>query len=97
MHFIGNNGSQNTFVYQPTLYTLQFFLKKDQIMFLVRYQKEYVNSKLASLNTAFLYTTKLSEHRMWINFCKNNFAVEQNNYTTKIANVYVAYDFDAWP
>ena len=30
-------------------------------------------------------------------FDKNPLAVEQNNYTTKIANFYFVYDLDSWP
>ena len=28
---------------------------------------------------------------------KDPLAAEQNNYLTKIVNVYIVYDFDAWP
>ena len=34
---------------------------------------------------------------MRIKFHKDPLAVEQNNYLTKIINVYIAYDLDAWP
>ena len=34
---------------------------------------------------------------MGIQFNKDPLAVEQNNYLTKIANVYIAYDLAAWP
>ena len=30
-------------------------------------------------------------------FGKDHLAVEQNNYLTKIVNIYIAYDLDAWP
>ena len=33
---------------------------------------------------------------MRIKFNKELSAVEQNNYTTKIVNVYIFYDLDAW-
>ena len=33
---------------------------------------------------------------MEIKFDKDSLAVEQNSYTTKIGNVYIAYDLDAW-
>ena len=34
---------------------------------------------------------------MGIKFDKDPLAVEQNNYLSKIANVYFVYDVDAWP
>ena len=37
---------------------------------------------------------KLSEYRIGLKFDKKILAVEQNNYWSKIANVYIAY---AWP
>ena len=41
IYFTSNDGSQNTFVYQPTFYTVE--LKKQVlIMFLVRRQREYL-------------------------------------------------------
>ena len=34
---------------------------------------------------------------MGIKFDKDTLTVEQNNYLTKIVNVYTVYDLDAWP
>ena len=34
---------------------------------------------------------------MGIKFDKDPLAVEQNNYASKIVNVYIVYDLDAWP
>ena len=34
---------------------------------------------------------------MGIKFDKDSLAVEQNNYLTKIVNVYIVYDLDPWP
>ena len=34
---------------------------------------------------------------MGIKFDKDPLAVEQNNYLTKIVNVYIVYDLEAWP
>ena len=34
---------------------------------------------------------------MGIKFDKHPLAVEQNNYLTKIVNVYIVYDLVAWP
>ena len=39
---------------------------------------------------------KLSEFRIGIKFDIDPLPVEQNNYLTKIVNVYIAYDLDAW-
>ena len=64
-------------------------------IFLVGNQREGVyNSKLNPLYTVFLHSIKHSEYRMGIKFGKDPLAVKQNNYLTKIVNV---YDLDAWP
>ena len=34
---------------------------------------------------------------MGVKFDKDPLAVEQNNYLTKIVNVYIVCDIDAWP
>ena len=39
---------------------------------------------------------KLSRYKIGIKFDNSVLAVEQNNHTTKIVNVYVVYDLDAW-
>ena len=59
--------------------------------------KNVLNSKLKSLYNTSLNSIKLSEYRIGIKFDKEPLAVEQNNYLTKIVNVYIAYDLDAWP
>ena len=53
--------------------------------------------KLKELYTAFLRSKKLAGYRMRIKLDKDPFAVEQNNYTIKILNVYIVNDLDAWP
>ena len=55
------------------------------------------NSKLELLYTAFFYRIKLSRYKMEIKFAKDPLTVEQNNYLSKIANVYIVYGLDAWP
>ena len=62
--FTSNDGSQNTFVYQPTLDTLE--LKKDKgTDYVLSWKSNGVyNSKLKPLYTAFLHSIKLSEYRM---------------------------------
>ena len=44
-----------------------------------------------------MHSIKLSGYRMGIKFDKDPLAVEQNNYLTKIVNVYIVYDLEAWP
>ena len=53
-------------------------------------------SKLKSLCTAFLNSIKLSGYRIGIKFDKERLVSEQNNYLSKIVNVWIAYDLDAW-
>ena len=40
---------------------------------------------------------KLSEYRMGRKFDKDPLVSKQNNYFTKIVNVYIVYDLDVWP
>ena len=96
IYFTSNDGSQNTFVYQPTLDTLE--LKKDKgTDYVLSWKSNGVyNSKLKPLYTAFLHSIKLSGYKMGIKFDKDPLAVEQNNYLTKIVNVYIVYDLAAW-
>ena len=90
IYFTSNDGSQNTFFYQPTLDTLE--LKKYKgIDYVLSWKSNGVyNSKLRPLYTAFLHSVKLSGHRIGIIFDKDILAVEQDNYLTKIVNVYLA-------
>ena len=44
-----------------------------------------------------MHYIKLSEYRIEIKFGKDSLAIEQNIYLTKIVNVYIVYDLDAWP
>ena len=43
-----------------------------------------------------MHNIKFSEYKIGIKFDKDPLAVEQNNYLTKIVNVYIAYDLDNW-
>ena len=98
IYFTSNDGSQNTFVYQPTLDALE--LKKDKgTDYVLSWKSNGVfNSKLKPLYTTFLNSIKLSEeYRIGIKFDKDPLALEENNYLTKIVNVYIVYDLDAWP
>ena len=55
------------------------------------------NSELKPLYTAFKHRMKLYKYRIEIKFDNDPLAVEQNNYLTKISNVYILCDFDAGP
>ena len=67
-------------------------------MFLVGNQREYIILNLSHyILTAFLHSIKLSGYKMGIKFDKDPLALEQNNYLTKILNVYILYDLDTWP
>ena len=74
--FFCNNGFQNTFVYQPTLNTLD--LKEDKgTDHVIGWKLEGVyTSKLKPLYAAFLHSIKLSGYRIGTQF-DNNLAVEQ--------------------
>ena len=88
MYFTSNDGSQTMLVHQPTLNTWE--LKKDK-------RNDYVLSwKSKGIYTTFLHRINLSGYRIRIKFDKNTLPVEQNNYLTKIVNVYIVYDLDAW-
>ena len=90
IYFISNDGSQNTFVYQPILDALE--LKKGTDNVLSWKSKGVFNSKLKLLYPAFLHSIKVSEYRIEIKFDKYPLAIPQNNYLTKIVNVYIVYD-----
>ena len=94
IYFTSNDRSQNTFVYQHL-----FNKKKDQIIdYVLSWKSKGVyNSKSKPLYTAFVHSIKLSEYKIGIKFHKDPLAVEQNNYLTKIVNVYIVHDLQAWP
>ena len=97
IYFKSNDRSQNKFVYEPTID--MFELKKDKCTdhVLSWKLKGVFNSKLKPLDIAFLHSIKLYEYRLRIKFDKDPLAVDQKNYLTKIVNLYIAYDLDAWP
>ena len=83
-YFRSNDGSQSTFVYQPTLYTLELNKDKGTDYILSCKSKRAFNSKLNPSYTVFLHSTNLSGYRMGIKFDKDPLAVEQNNYLCKL-------------
>ena len=54
------------------------------------------NSKIKRLYTTFLHSMKHSGYKIGIKFDKDPLAVEQNNYLTKVVNVYISYELAAW-
>ena len=62
-------------------------------MFLIGNTLRLFNSKLKPLYTTLLNSIKPSEYRIKIKFDKDPLALKQNNSLTKIANVYIVYDF----
>ena len=63
MDFTNNDGSQNIFVYQPTLDTLELKKDKSTDYILSWKPKGVFNSKRKSLCNAFLDSIKLSGYR----------------------------------
>ena len=92
-----NDRSQNTFVYQPTLDTLELKKDKGTDCFLNWKPKGVYNSKFKPLYTDFLPNIKYFGFKIGTQFSNNHLVVEQSNYLTKIENVYISYDLDAWP
>ena len=86
----------NTHVYQPTLDILELKNDKGTDYIVSRKSKGVFNSKLKPLYIAFLYSIELSEYKMGINLIKLFLPVEQNDYLTKIVDIYIVYDLDAW-
>ena len=97
MYFTSNDGSQNMFIYQPTLNMLEFKKAKGTYYVLSWKSKGVDTSKLKPLCTAFLHSIKLSGYKMGIKFDKDPLAVEQNIFASKIVSVYIVYNLDARP
>ena len=97
IYFASNDRSENTFVYQPTVDTLE--LKNDKgINYVFSWKSTGVySSKLKALYTPFLHSINISGCKMQIKLDKNPLAVEQNNYMTNILIVYFVYDLAASP
>ena len=87
IYFTSNDGSQNTFVYQPIFDTLELKKDKGTDYVLSWKSKGVYNSKLKLLYTTFLHSIKLSGYRIGIKFDKDPLAVEQNKYLSKNLNV----------
>ena len=96
IYFISNDGSQNTFIHQPTFDTLELKQDKGTDYVLSWKSKGVCNSKIRPFYSAFLHSIKLYKYRMEIKFDKDPLAVEENNYLTKIVMFYIVYDLDTW-
>ena len=83
--FVGVDGSQNMFAYQPTFNTI--VLKDKGTNYILNWKSKGIYSfELKLLHAAFLHSMKHSGCRMGIKIDKEPLAVEQNNYVTKIIN-----------
>ena len=71
--FLSDDGSQNMFVYQPTLNTLKLKEGKGTDHILSWRSKGVYTSKFKPLYTAFLHSIKLSGYRIRIKFDKDQY------------------------
>ena len=95
MYFTSDDGSQNMFLYQPTFNVLEFKNSKSTEYIISCKSKGIFNSKLITLYGAFFYVTE-NILKIGIQFNSTSSVIKQNNYTTKIVNVYIIYDLDNW-
>ena len=77
MYFTSNDGSQNTFVYQPTLDTIELKKEKGTDYCLSWKSNRISISKLKPFHNALLHRIKLFGYRMGIEFDKDPLVVEQ--------------------
>ena len=75
VYFIGDDGSQNRFTYQPTLDTLELQKDKGTDYVLIWKSKVVHTSKLKPLYTAFLHNIKLAGYRMVLKFDRDPLVV----------------------
>ena len=72
MYIINDDGSQNMFVYQPTLDTLKIKNTKVLIKILVGNQSKFILlTKLNPWYATLLYSVKFSGYRLGIKFAKD--------------------------
>ena len=82
------------FVYQSTFNTLELKIDKGTVYVIGWKSKGVCNSKFVALHGAFLPNMKYFTREIGIQFNNTPLVVEQNNYTTKVLNVYTIYDLD---
>ena len=97
IYFTSNDGSQNMFIYQPTLNMLELKNDKSTEYIISWKSKELYNSKLIALYGAFLPDVKYFNNKIGMQFNNTPLKIEQNICTTRIVNVYIIYDLDNWP
>ena len=85
------------FVYQSIPDTLELKKDKGTDKFLSQISKGACNSKIKPFYTAFLHSIKPSGYNMGTKIDKYHLAVQQNNYSSKIVNVYIVYELDTYP
>ena len=76
---LGDDGSQNIIVYEPTLNTLNLKEEKSTDYVIGWKSKEVDTTKLKPLYIAFLHGIKPFGYEMRIKFDKNPLVLEQNN------------------
>ena len=81
IYFTNDDGSQNMFVYEPTVDTLEC---KGTDYVLSWKSKKVYTSKLKPLYTALFPSIKISGYRMGKTIDKEPLGVQQNNYATKL-------------
>ena len=85
------------FAYQPICNILE--LKENKGL---KYAISWKSNKLCTfkfilLNGILLPTIRQFGYKIGLPFNSSALVVEQNNYTTKVINSYIAYDLDSWP
>ena len=96
--FTSTDGTQNIFGYHLTFDILELKNKtKALIIFIVRNQKKYLILNFRKYILLSYLALKFFGYRIGIKLNKDPLAVEQSNCLTKIVNVYIVCDLDAWP
>ena len=90
IYFTRNDRSLNTFAYQPTLDALELKKEKCTDYVLTWKSKGVFISKLKPFILPSC-TTKFSKYKTGMKFDKDLLSIEQDNYLTKIVNVYIVY------
>ena len=84
------------FVYPPTFNVLELKIDKDPKYIIVWKSKGVYNSKLIALHGALLPNVNDFGNKIGIQINNAPLFVEQN-YVSRIVNVYIVYDLDNWP
>ena len=74
--FLGDDDSQNMFIYQQTLNTLELKKARVLIMFLVGDQRGHIFLNLDNYMLLFLHSIRLSEYKVITKFDKDPLAVD---------------------